>query len=137
MKDTMSLEPQLSLAKDKIRVLLLEGVNESVAELFRIAGYSNLERVPRALDGRSLRDAVMGVHLLGIRSRTQITYIWRLTSLSLVIWPSVCPLDRAQRTTCALVRVAHVRISPSVSSTAVPVSQRSECPYLDTTTANA
>jgi len=63
----------LSLSKDKIRVLLLEGVNDSAVELIRNAGYTNLERLPKALDGQALLDAVRGVHILGIRSRTQIT----------------------------------------------------------------
>jgi D-3-phosphoglycerate dehydrogenase len=65
--------PALSLAKDKIRVLLLEGVNDSALERFAQAGYSNLERLPKALDGQALLDAVKGVHVLGIRSRTHIT----------------------------------------------------------------
>src|ERR1700709_597564 len=65
--------PQLSLPKDKIRVLLLEGVNDSALARFEAAGYSNLERLPKALDGAALLEAVKGVHLLGIRSRTQVT----------------------------------------------------------------
>jgi D-3-phosphoglycerate dehydrogenase len=65
--------PQLSLPKDKIRVLLLEGVNDSAVQLIESAGYSNLTRLPKALDGDALHDAIKGVHLLGIRSRTQIT----------------------------------------------------------------
>jgi len=64
---------QLSLAKDKIRILLLEGVNDSAVGMIESAGYSSLERLPRALAGDALREAVKGVHLLGIRSRTQIT----------------------------------------------------------------
>lgn len=64
---------KLSLAKDKIRVLLLEGVNDSAVELFHTTGYSNLERLPKALDAGTLREAVKGVHILGIRSRTQLT----------------------------------------------------------------
>lgn len=64
---------RLSLSKEKIRVLLLEGVNDSAVELIRNAGYTNLERLPKALDGQALLDAVRGVHILGIRSRTQIT----------------------------------------------------------------
>ena len=64
---------KFSLPKDKIRVLLLEGVNDSAVELFRTSGYSNLERLPKALDARALREAIKGVHLLGIRSRTQLT----------------------------------------------------------------
>ncbi len=65
--------PQLSLAKDKIRVLLLEGVNDSAVELMTAAGYTNLTRLPKALDGEALKEAVRGVHILGIRSRTHIT----------------------------------------------------------------
>jgi len=64
---------KFSLPKDKIRVLLLEGVNDSAVDLFRTSGYSNLERLPKALDARALREAIKGVHLLGIRSRTQLT----------------------------------------------------------------
>ena len=65
--------PQLSLAKDKIRVLLLEGVNDSAVELIEAAGYSNMTRLSKALEGDALKEAIKGVHLLGIRSRTQIT----------------------------------------------------------------
>lgn len=64
---------KFSLAKDKIRVLLLEGVNDSAVELFHTTGYSNLERLPKALDAGTLREAVKGVHILGIRSRTHLT----------------------------------------------------------------
>jgi D-3-phosphoglycerate dehydrogenase / 2-oxoglutarate reductase len=65
--------PALSLPKDKIRVLLLEGVNDSALQRFAQTGYSNLERLPKALDGQALLDAVKGVHVLGIRSRTKLT----------------------------------------------------------------
>ena len=64
---------QLSLAKDKIRILLLEGVNDSAVEMMKAAGYSSIERHSKALDGAALREAIRGVHLLGIRSRTQMT----------------------------------------------------------------
>jgi D-3-phosphoglycerate dehydrogenase len=64
---------KFSLANDKIKVLLLEGVNDSAVELFHTTGYSNLERLPKALDAAALREAVKGVHILGIRSRTQLT----------------------------------------------------------------
>ena len=64
---------KFSLAKDKIKVLLLEGVNDSAVELFHTTGYSNLERLPKALDAAALCEAVKGVHILGIRSRTQLT----------------------------------------------------------------
>ena len=50
--------PQLSLAKDKIRVLLLEGVNDSAAQMIEAAGYSNMTRLPKALEGQALKDAI-------------------------------------------------------------------------------
>jgi D-3-phosphoglycerate dehydrogenase len=63
----------LSLPKEKIRVLLLEGVNDSAVDLMRAAGYSNLTYLKAALDEDELLEALQGVHLLGIRSRTQLT----------------------------------------------------------------
>ncbi len=60
----------LSLPKDKIRVLLLEGVSDTALQALASAGYSNVERLPKALTGNALLEAVKGVHLLGIRSRT-------------------------------------------------------------------
>ncbi|TDR90387.1 phosphoglycerate dehydrogenase [Enterovirga rhinocerotis] len=67
------MSDRLSLSKDKIPVLLLEGVNDAAAELFVTAGYRNLERLPKALDEAALRTALQDVRILGIRSRTQMT----------------------------------------------------------------
>ena len=39
----------LSLPKTKIRVLLLEGVNDSAARMFEANGYTELQRLPKAL----------------------------------------------------------------------------------------
>jgi D-3-phosphoglycerate dehydrogenase len=64
---------RLSLSKDRIKVLLLEGINDSAAELMVQAGYTNMVRLPKALDSDALLKAVEGVHVLGIRSRTQLT----------------------------------------------------------------
>jgi D-3-phosphoglycerate dehydrogenase / 2-oxoglutarate reductase len=55
------------------KALLLEGVNDSAVDLFRSARFTNVERLPKALDGEALRQAVKDVSLLGIRSRTQLT----------------------------------------------------------------
>jgi D-3-phosphoglycerate dehydrogenase / 2-oxoglutarate reductase len=68
-----SLDSQLSLAKDKIRVLLLENISETAVGAMRSAGYTNIRHLPKALDGDALKEAIRGVHLLGIRSRTQVT----------------------------------------------------------------
>src|ERR1700742_3264377 len=63
----------LSLSKDKIRVLLLENVNDSAVRLFQANGYSEVERLKKALDAAELKQRLAGVHMLGIRSRTQLT----------------------------------------------------------------
>ena len=59
--------------KLQAKALLLEGVSESAVDLFRSAGFPNVERLTKALDGEALRQAVKGVSLIGIRSRTQLT----------------------------------------------------------------
>ncbi len=62
-----------SLPKDKIKILLLEGISDTAVNVLRAAGYTSIDRRTKALDGEALREALPGVRLLGIRSRTQIT----------------------------------------------------------------
>ena len=71
--DRNSLDSQLSLAKDKIRVLLLENISETAVQAMRSAGYTNIRHLPKALDGGALKETIRGVHLLGIRSRTHVS----------------------------------------------------------------
>ncbi|MEZ5763082.1 MAG: phosphoglycerate dehydrogenase [Xanthobacteraceae bacterium] len=66
-------QSELSLPKDRIRILLLENVNQSAVDLFTGSGYTNIQRLTKALDGDDLIAALKGVHILGIRSRTQLT----------------------------------------------------------------
>lgn len=68
----MSQKP-LSLPKERIRILLLEGIHDSAVDLFGRAGYANVTRLRTALDEAALTEALDGVHFLGIRSRTQVT----------------------------------------------------------------
>ncbi|MGA8903259.1 phosphoglycerate dehydrogenase [Bradyrhizobium sp.] len=58
---------------EKTKLLLLEGVNDSAVELLRASGFSAIERLPKALEGDTLRKALKGISLLGIRSRTALT----------------------------------------------------------------
>lgn len=67
------MSDRLSLPKDRIRVLLLEGIADSAVALLAAAGYENVTRMPKALDGPALAEALQGVHMLGIRSRTQLS----------------------------------------------------------------
>jgi len=62
-----------SLPKDKIKFLLLEGISATAVDVLNGAGYENVERLSTALDGDALKQALQGVRILGIRSRTQIT----------------------------------------------------------------
>jgi len=62
-----------SLAKDKIKVLLLEGVHDNAIQEFTDHGYEAVERLPHALSESELIERIQGVHLLGIRSATKVT----------------------------------------------------------------
>ncbi len=62
-----------SLEKDKIKVLLLEGVHDNAVQNFKRNGYTNIEFHKKALTGNDLKAAVADAHFIGIRSRTQLT----------------------------------------------------------------
>ena len=64
---------QTSFDKARIKVLLLEGVHQSAVENLRSMGYRNLTQLDHALQGDALADALSDTHILGIRSRTQLT----------------------------------------------------------------
>ncbi|MCK7459469.1 phosphoglycerate dehydrogenase [Idiomarina aminovorans] len=64
---------QKSLAKDKIKVLLLEGVHDSAIQLFRHHGYHNLEILQTSLSEDELCDKIKNAHILGVRSRSQLS----------------------------------------------------------------
>ena len=62
-----------SFDKSKLKVLLLEGIHPSAENIFRDAGYDNIETVKTALTGEEMKAKLEGVHFLGIRSRTTLT----------------------------------------------------------------
>tara|TARA_B100000315_G_scaffold260935_2_gene327800 strand:+ start:17980 stop:19209 length:1230 start_codon:yes stop_codon:yes gene_type:complete len=64
---------RLSLDKKSIKILLLEGIHRSARESFIEAGYDNIDCVDRTLHPDDLMGALQGVHMLGIRSRSQLT----------------------------------------------------------------
>lgn len=67
------MEKKFSLDKNKINVLLLEGIHQSAIDTFKQAGYNNIEFLKTALDGAELEQKIKNVHILGIRSRTNVT----------------------------------------------------------------
>ncbi len=64
--------PPARVEDGDVRVLLLENVHPDGAANLRDQGYQ-VETVGGALDEATLIERVKGVHLLGIRSGTQIT----------------------------------------------------------------
>ena len=67
------MNSKLSLEKDKIKIVLLEGIHENAVKMFKEAGYSNVDHYPAALDADELKSVVSEAHFLGIRSRTKLT----------------------------------------------------------------
>ncbi|MGO2672175.1 MAG: phosphoglycerate dehydrogenase [Psychrobacter celer] len=63
----------LSLEKDKIRFLLLEGLHDNALKVLKDAGYHNIENISHALDQDELIEKIKDAHFIGIRSRTQLT----------------------------------------------------------------
>lgn len=66
-------EPRNSLDKDKIKILLLEGLHPSAVEVFEAAGYTNIEYHKGSLPEEELKAAIADAHFVGLRSRTNLT----------------------------------------------------------------
>jgi len=62
-----------SYPKEKIKILLLENVSETAVRNFRQNGYTQVEKLSKALPEDQLIAAIRNVHILGIRSKTMIT----------------------------------------------------------------
>jgi len=63
---------KLSLSKEKIKILLLEGVSDAAVQSFKHAGYKNIISLSHALPHEELKKKIKTVHFLGIRSRSQV-----------------------------------------------------------------
>jgi D-3-phosphoglycerate dehydrogenase len=62
-----------SYPKEKINILFLENISDVAVANFNAAGYYNVTKINGALSETELIDAIKNVHLLGIRSKSQIT----------------------------------------------------------------
>ncbi len=63
----------VSFPKEKIKVLLLEGIHPIAVQKLHEAGYPTVELLKPALSEGELLKALPKVHILGIRSKTQLT----------------------------------------------------------------
>jgi D-3-phosphoglycerate dehydrogenase len=61
-----------SFPKRNIKILLLEGLHPSAVASFEADGYSNIEYHPQSLPEDELAARIQSVHLIGIRSRTEL-----------------------------------------------------------------
>jgi len=61
-----------SYPREKINILLLENISKSAVQNFQGAGYT-IRTIPGALSEKELMHEIKDVHLLGIRSKTEIT----------------------------------------------------------------
>jgi D-3-phosphoglycerate dehydrogenase len=67
-----TVAPVTSFPKDQIKVLLLENIHVSAKELLAAEGFQ-VELLPKALPEDELVRKVADVHLVGVRSKTQVT----------------------------------------------------------------
>ncbi|HEY9064916.1 MAG TPA: phosphoglycerate dehydrogenase [Burkholderiaceae bacterium] len=63
---------RLSLPKDKLKFVLLEGIHASAVDALKADGYTQVVTHPKALSGNALIEQIADAHFLGIRSRTQL-----------------------------------------------------------------
>lgn len=66
-------EQQTSYPRNKIRILLLENISDSAVEELKQGGYAEIKQIKGALSETDLVKEIRGVHILGIRSKTQVT----------------------------------------------------------------
>jgi D-3-phosphoglycerate dehydrogenase / 2-oxoglutarate reductase len=69
----MNDKKNTSYPKEKINILFLENISDTAVRFFKESGYSSVRKVQGALSEEQLMKEIKDVHLLGIRSKTQIT----------------------------------------------------------------
>ncbi|HUS00346.1 MAG TPA: NAD(P)-dependent oxidoreductase, partial [Chitinophagaceae bacterium] len=62
-----------SYPKEKINILFLENISDTALKKFHDAGYTSVRKIGGALSESELMNEIKNVHLLGIRSKTQLT----------------------------------------------------------------
>ncbi len=69
----MADKKNTSYPKEKINILFLENISDTAVKHFKDAGYASVRKLSGALSEEDLMREIKYVHLLGIRSKTQIT----------------------------------------------------------------
>jgi D-3-phosphoglycerate dehydrogenase len=69
----MNDKKNTSYPKEKINILFLENISDTAVRFFKESGYSSVRKLSGALSEEQLMKEIKDVHLLGIRSKTQVT----------------------------------------------------------------
>jgi len=69
----MNEKKNTSYPKEKVNILFLENISDTAVRYFKEAGYSSVKKIGGAISEDELVKEIKDVHLLGIRSKTQIT----------------------------------------------------------------
>jgi len=69
----MAITEKTSYPKEKIRILFLENISDLAVKNFQRQGYTQVEKISKAMTEDELIKEIKDVHILGIRSKTQIT----------------------------------------------------------------
>jgi D-3-phosphoglycerate dehydrogenase / 2-oxoglutarate reductase len=67
------MDNRTSYPKEKINILFLENISDKAVQIFKQQGYTSVRKLSGALTEEQLIKEIKDVHLLGIRSKTQIT----------------------------------------------------------------
>jgi len=69
----MADKKSTSYPKEKINILFLENISDGAIKKFNDAGYVSVKKINSALSENELIKEIKNVHLIGIRSKTQLT----------------------------------------------------------------
>ena len=67
------MKKEVSFPKEKIRILLLEGLHQSAFNEFNKKGYSTIDSYKEAMNEQELLECIENYHIIGIRSKTTLT----------------------------------------------------------------
>ena len=67
------MKQHTTFPKEKIKMLMLEGVHSSALKLFNDHGYNDIEVSKASMTENELVEKIKNIHLLGIRSKTQLS----------------------------------------------------------------
>ena len=69
----MAEKKTTSYPKEKINILFLENISEAAVQPFKSSGYTNVKSISAAMSEAELIKEIKHVHILGIRSKTNIS----------------------------------------------------------------